>query len=64
VHRKVVHVHRKVVRPRGGSDPSEGDYYFKPRLSRGFFISAIHRLRKHLVRVVLKTRITAGPTGL
>jgi hypothetical protein len=36
------------------SDPSEGDYYLKPRLSRGFFMSAIHRLRKHLVRMVLK----------
>jgi hypothetical protein len=47
--------HRKVVRPRP-SDPSEGDYYLKPRLSWGFFMSAIHPLRKHLVRVVLESQ--------
>jgi hypothetical protein len=52
--------HRKVVRPRGGSDPSGSDYYLKPRLSRGFFMSAIHRLRNHLVRVVLKTQVPGG----
>jgi hypothetical protein len=47
--------HRKVVRPRGGSDPSGSDYYLKPRLSRGFFHLCNPRLRKHLVRAVLKT---------
>jgi hypothetical protein len=36
--------------------PSEGDYYLKRRLSRGFFMSAIHPLRKHLVRVVLESQ--------
>jgi hypothetical protein len=42
----------------------------KLRLSRGFFMWAIHRLRKHLVRVVLKyppltcqERLTTGELG-
>jgi hypothetical protein len=43
-----------------GRLPLEGEYYLKPRLSRGFFMSAIHRLRNHLVRVVLKTQVPGG----
>jgi hypothetical protein len=57
-------MHRKLSDPVAGRTPLEGDYYLKPRLNRGFFMSAIHRLRKHLVRVVLKIRITTGPTRL
>jgi hypothetical protein len=46
----------KLSDPSGGSDPSGSDYYLKPRLCRGFFMSAIHPFRKHIVRVVLKTQ--------
>jgi hypothetical protein len=44
----------KLSDPVADRTPLEGDYYLKPRLGRGFLMSAIHHFRKHLVRVVLK----------